>query len=100
VNPAGKPAPDAKAGFRRLSASDAVGVDSLVLTDGTFTSGELASGAYVKLTQAPGHAGSDVRPGPGVLAAHVTTSGDPWVVAADAAGNTGTASCGDLTPLG
>jgi hypothetical protein len=100
VNPAGKPNPDASAGFRQLNTSDSVGVVSLVLTDGAFTSGDFASGDYVKLTQAGGSSGSDSRPGPGVLAAQVKTGGDPWVVAADEAGNVSTASCGDLPPLG
>jgi hypothetical protein len=101
VNPSGKQKPNANAGFRQVNASDSgSGLTSLAITDGTFTSGQLASGDYVKLTVAPGEAGSDVRPGPGVLAAKITTSGQPLLMASDAAGNTTTVPCGPLPPDG
>ncbi len=101
VNPSGKNVPNANAGFRQVNASDTggSGLASLVITDGTFTSGQLASGDYVKLTVDPLSAGSDVRPGPGVLTAQITTSGQPSLVATDAAGNTTTVPCGPLPPI-
>jgi len=99
-NPSGKNEPNANAGFRTVTAADNVGVTSLVITGGTFTSGELASGDNVKLTFAPGSAGSDVRPGPGVLKAHITTNGQPFLVATDAAGNSTSVPCGPLPPKG
>jgi hypothetical protein len=100
-NPSGKGKPNANAGFRQVNASDAgSGLTSLVITDGTFTSGQLTSGNHVKLTVAPGSAGSDVRPGPGVLTAKIKTSGQPSLVASDAAGNTITVPCGPLPPNG
>jgi hypothetical protein len=98
VNPSGKKEPNANAGFRQVNASDNVGVISLVITGGTFTSGQLVSGNNVKLTFAPGSAGSDVRPGPGVLTASITTNGQPYLVATDAAGNTTSVPCGPLPP--
>jgi hypothetical protein len=64
-----KNTPNANAGFRQVNASDDIGVISLVITDGTFTSGQLTSGNYIKLTHVPAGPGSDVRPGPGVLVA-------------------------------
>jgi hypothetical protein len=95
VNPAGKGVPAANAGFRQVTASDVgTGLVSLVITDGTFTSGQLVSGDYVKLTVDPDSPGADVRPGPGVLAARITTSGQPSLVATDAAGNVTTVPCG------
>jgi hypothetical protein len=101
VNPSGKAMPNANAGFRRVKASDGgTGLTSLVITDGTFTSGQLKSGDYVKLTVAPGSAGSDMRPGPGVLTAKIQTSGQPSLAASDAAGNTTTVPCGPLPPKG
>jgi hypothetical protein len=103
VNPSGKNMPNANAGFRQVNASDEAGgsgLASLVITDGTFTSGQLASGDYVKLTVAPGSPGSDVRPGPGVLTAQITTSGQPSLVATDAAGNVTSVPCGPLPPVG
>jgi hypothetical protein len=98
----GKNVPTANAGFRQVNVSDTggSGLASLVITDGTFTCGQLASGDYVKLTVDPLSAGSDVRPGPGVLAAQITTSGQPSLVATDAAGNTTTVPCGPLPPIG
>src|SRR5438034_8775618 len=101
VNPSGKKVPNANAGFRQVNASDesgGSGLASLVITDGTFTSGQLSSGDYVMLTVDPTSSGSDVRPGPGVLTAQITTSGQPSLVATDAAGNTTTVPCGPLSP--
>jgi hypothetical protein len=100
VNPSGKNVPNANAGFRQVNAADTggSGLESLVITDGTFTSGQLASGDNVKLTVAPGSPGSDVRPGPGVLTAQITTSGQPSLVATDAAGNITSVRCGPLPP--
>jgi hypothetical protein len=101
VNPSGKKKPNANAGFRQVNASDAgSGLESLVITDGTFTSGQLASGDYVQLTVDPTSPGSDVRPGPGVLTAVITTPGQPYLVATDAAGNTTTVPCGPLPSEG
>jgi hypothetical protein len=77
---------------------DNISVTSLVITGGAFTSGQLASGDYIKLTHAPGSAGSDVRPGPGALVAQITTSGQPMLVATDAAGNSAAVPCGPLPP--
>jgi len=98
INPSGKNVPNANAGFRQVNASDTggTGIVSLVITDGTFTSGQLASGDYVQLAVDPLSAGSDVRPGPGVLTAVITTSGQPSLVATDAAGNTTSVPCGPL----
>ncbi len=101
VNPSGKHVPKAAAGFRQVNASDSgTGLASLVITDGTFTSGQLASGDYVQLIVDPTSPGSDVRPGPGVLTAQITTSGQPYLVATDAAGNTTTVRCGPIPPVG
>jgi hypothetical protein len=98
VNPSGKNVPNANAGFRQVNASDTggTGIVSLVITDGTFTSGQLESGDYIKLSVDPLSAGSDVRPGSGVLTAEITTSGQPRLVATDAAGNTASVPCGPL----
>jgi hypothetical protein len=101
VNPAGKTVANANAGFRTVTASDGgSGLASLVITDGTFTSGQLASGDHVKLTVDPASPGSDVRPGAGVLAAQIITGGQPTLVATDAAGNVTTVPCGPLPPIG
>jgi hypothetical protein len=101
VNPSGKAKPNANAGFRQVIASDSgSGLASLVITDGMFMSGELKSGDYLKLTVDPGSPGSDVRPGPGVLAAKIKTSGQPSLLTSDAAGNTTTVPCGPLPPSG
>ena len=100
VGPSGKNNPNPNAGFRQVMATDAVGAVSIVIEGGTFVSDQLASGDYVKLTVAPGNPGSDVRPGPGVLEASITTNGQPSLVAMDAAGNTATVECGPLAAKG
>jgi hypothetical protein len=101
VNPGGRGTPNANAGFRQVIASDSgSGLTSLVITDGTFMSGQLESGDYVKLIHAPGSPGSDMRPGPGVLAAMIRTSGQPSLLATDAAGNTTMVPCGPIPPNG
>lgn len=101
VNPSGKGKPNGNAGFRQMNASDSgSGLTSLVVTDGTFTSGQLMSGDYVKLTVTPGSTGSEVRPGPGILTAKIKTSGQPLLAVSDAAGNTTTVPCGPLPPNG
>jgi hypothetical protein len=99
VNPSGKGTPNANAGFRQVIAADSgSGLTSLVITDGTFSSGQLKSGDYVKLTVDPGSPGSDLRPGPGVLTTKIKTGGQPSLLASDAAGNTTTVPCGPLPP--
>lgn len=97
VNAAGRPSGDPNAGFRTLAGSDAVGVASIVVTDGLFASSPLPNGAHVKLTQSPGSQGAE-EPGAGVLHSHVVTAGDPWVLVTDSSGNTASAPCGDLPP--
>jgi len=100
TNPGGKNAPNANAGFRLVSAADDYAIASTVIVDGgsPFVSGELANGSVVKLTQSPGGTAADVRPGAGLVVAHVTTLGEPALRIRDSSGNTTLVSCGPLPP--
>jgi hypothetical protein len=100
VDSSGSSTPDPAAGFRQVNTSDVgTGIASLAVTDGVFTSGELTPASNVQLEVVPGSAGSDTRPGPGVLAAVIRTSGQPSLVATDGAGNATTVACGPVDPL-
>ena len=82
-----------------MDSSDVgTGLASLVVTDGVFTSGELTPESNVQLEFVPGDPGSDTRPGPGVLAAVIRTSGQPSLVATDEEGNTTSVACGPVDP--
>jgi hypothetical protein len=103
VNPAGKiPAagdnpksgqnPD---GFYQLLAADNVGVASVQVCDGgsSFCTAPFLPNDYVKITQAQGATPADSRPGPGVLASHITLIGDAVLTVTDTSGNVTTAAC-------
>ena len=103
VNPAGKiPAagdnpksgqnPD---GFYQLLAADNVGIASVQVCDGgsSFCSAPFLPNDYVKITQAQGATPADNRPGPGVLASHVTLNGDAVLTVTDTSGNVTTVAC-------
>lgn len=91
-NPSGKNVPNHNAGFRTITATDAVGVVSLQIVDsaGPFTSSNLTSGWNLKLTQSDAASEKDMA---GVVSKHITTTGDPILRAVDAAGNVTTVSC-------
>ena len=103
VNPAGQIPPAGNNpksgqnpdGFYQLLASDNVGVASVQVCDGgsSFCSGPFAAGDYVKITQAQGATASDSRPGPGVLASHLTLNGDAVLVVTDTSGLETRVSC-------
>lgn len=99
VNPNGRPNPAANAGFRQVNAEDADGIASLVIVGGTFTSDELSSGDYVQLTLDVDSAGLDQRPAAGVLESHITTNGQPYLVATDTLGIQTIVPCGPLPPV-
>jgi len=82
-------------GFYQLIASDNVGIASIVVCDGgsSFCSNPFGSGDEVKITQAPGATPSDERPGPGVIASHLTLNGDAVMKVTDTTGNVSTVAC-------
>ena len=47
----------------------------------------------MKITQAQGATPADNRPGPGVLASHVTLNGDAVLTVTDTSGNVTTVAC-------
>jgi von Willebrand factor type A domain len=102
TNPSGKNIPGAKGnggqnpdGFYQLIASDNVGIASIVVCDGgsSFCSNPFGSGDQVKITQAPGATPRDERPGPGVIASHLTLNGDAVMKVTDTTGNVSTVAC-------
>lgn len=105
TNPAGKNVPKSGPnagksgqnpdGFYLLTGTDAVGVASIVVADdgSAFVSDPFASGDKVKITQAPGATPSDRRPGPGVIASHLTLKGDAVLRVTDTSGNVAEVSC-------
>lgn len=104
TNPAGSVVPPAGTnpksgqnpdGFYQLLASDNCDqAPAIYVVDSVsgFVAGPFASGAKVKITQAPG--GKPVqKPLAGVIVAHITLRGDPVVMAVDAAGNQSVCNC-------
>jgi hypothetical protein len=103
TNPAGKKVPPAgnnpksgnnPDGFYQVTASDNLGVDSIVIADSgsSFVSSPLSSGDKLKLTQDPTATPSQ-EPMSGVIAWHIITNGDPQLVVTDTSGNTTTVDC-------
>lgn len=103
TNPAGKQIPPAgnqpqsgenPDGFYQVTASDNVGLDSLVIVDpaSSFVSSPLQSGDKLKLTQAP-HGTPGQKPMSGVILWHITTNGDPILRATDTSGNVTEVQC-------
>ncbi|HEX6163048.1 MAG TPA: vWA domain-containing protein [Vicinamibacterales bacterium] len=82
-------------GFYQLLASDNVGVASVQVCDSgsSFCSDPFLPNDYVKITQAQGATPGDKRPGPGVLASHLTLTGDAILSVTDGAGNVTTVAC-------
>lgn len=82
-------------GFYQLLASDNVGVASVIVCDSgsSFCSALFLPGDYVKITQAQGATPSDSRPGPGVLASHLTLNGDAQLKVTDTSGLVTTVTC-------
>jgi hypothetical protein len=76
-------------GFYQLIGTDLVGVASILVHDSgsPFVSDPFASGDKVKITQAPGAAPRDVRPGPGVIVSKLKLKGDAVLVVTDTSGN-------------
>jgi hypothetical protein len=95
ANPAGKNEPDGAAGFFRLTGTDDRGIGSIVIRDGgsPFVSARFAHGDVVKITTAPGATASDVRPGPGILAARLTVRGQAILRVTDTSGNSTEVPC-------
>ncbi len=82
-------------GFYQVLASDNIGVASVVVRDSgsSFVSMPFASGDKVKVTEAPGVAPSDNRPGPGAIVSHLKLNGDAILRVTDASGNVTEVSC-------
>lgn len=92
-NPSGKNEPNGNAGFRTITATDAVGVVTLQIVDSasSFVSSNLSSGWNLKLTQSPGNASE--KDMAGVVRKHINTTGAPKLRAVDAAGNVTQVNC-------
>lgn len=92
-NPSGRKEPNGTAGFRTITATDAVGVVTLRIVDSasSFVSSNLSSGWNLKLTQSPGNASE--KDMAGVVSKHISTTGAPQLRAVDAAGNVTQVGC-------
>lgn len=92
-DPSGNVEPDSSAGFRRITATDAVGVVTLQIVDSasSFVSSNLSSGSNLKLTRSAGTASEKKMAG--VVSMHISTTGAPQLRAVDAAENVRQVDC-------
>lgn len=92
-NPSGNVEPESSAGFRRITATDAVGVVTLQIVDSasSFVSSNLSTGSNLKLTRSAGKASETKMAG--VVSKHISTIGPPQLRAVDAAGNVAQVDC-------